>query len=87
MRRVLITGGSRGIGAETVRVFAKNGDRVAFFYHTNHEAARAVAAETGAVAVCCDVSDPTAVRKAFSVPGIDRVILLTHAPRQSKRKW
>ncbi|MBE6595102.1 MAG: SDR family oxidoreductase [Ruminococcaceae bacterium] len=62
MKRVLITGGSRGIGAETVRTFAKNGDRVAFFYRENRGAAEAVAAETGAVAICCDVADPTAVR-------------------------
>ena len=62
MKRVLITGGSRGIGAETVRVFAQNGDRVAFFYRENQAAAEKVAAETGAVAIRCDVSDPTAVR-------------------------
>ena len=29
---VLITGGSRGIGAAAVRAFSARGDRVAFFY-------------------------------------------------------
>lgn len=62
MKRVLVTGGSRGIGAETVRVFAQNGYRVAFFYKENEEAAARVTAETGALAICCDVADPTAVR-------------------------
>ena len=65
MRRVLVTGGSRGIGAETVRVFAKNGDKVAFFYHKNHEAAKCVAEETGAVAIVCDVANPTEVCRAL----------------------
>mgnify|MGYP002508905607 CR=1 FL=1 len=33
MKHVLITGGSRGIGAEAVRAFAKEGYAVSFFYH------------------------------------------------------
>lgn len=66
MRKVLITGGSRGIGAAVVRAFANRGDRVAFFYHTAHGAAAAVAAETGATAICCDVSDSCAVREGLA---------------------
>ena len=46
---VLITGGSRGIGAAAVRAFSARGDRVAFFYEKEDEKAAAVAAETGAV--------------------------------------
>ena len=53
---VVITGGSRGIGAEAVRRFSALGHQVAFLYEKHHEAARAVAAETGAQAICCDVS-------------------------------
>ena len=63
---ILITGGSRGIGAEAVRQFAAKGHRVRFLYEKNHEAARAVAAGTGAEAVCCDVADKDAVAKAVA---------------------
>ena len=66
MKRVLITGGSRGIGAAIVRAFCAVGDRVAFLYHTNHAAAAQIAAETGATAICCDVSDPKCVRMAYA---------------------
>ena len=66
MKRVLVTGGSRGIGAAIVRAFAAQGDRVAFFYRSNHAAATKIAAETGAVPFCCDVSDPEAVRTAYA---------------------
>lgn len=64
-RVVLITGGSRGIGAACVRRFAENGDAVAFFYHTHVEEALSVSEETGALALCVDVSDPIAVSGAF----------------------
>ena len=52
MKTVVITGGSRGIGAAAVRLFAGRGARVWFLYEKNHEAARAVARETGAQALC-----------------------------------
>ena len=39
---VLITGGSRGIGAAAVRAFSARGDRVAFFYEKEDEKAAAV---------------------------------------------
>ena len=61
MKRILISGGSRGIGACLVRGFCKAGHRVAFFYRESADAAAAVAAESGAVAIQCDVSDPVAV--------------------------
>ena len=63
---VLITGGSRGIGAATVRRFAAAGCRVSFFYEKNDEAAFAVAAETGAEAIRCDVADSEAVLRAVA---------------------
>lgn len=38
---VLVTGGSRGIGRELSRLFAKNGAQVAINYHNRHEDAEA----------------------------------------------
>ena len=66
MANVVITGGSRGIGAAAVERFAARGDRVWFLYEKNHEAAKAVAARTGATAICCDVADGAQVKVAFS---------------------
>ena len=65
MQNVVITGGSRGIGAAAVELFAARGDRVTFLYEKEHEAAAQVAARTGATAICCDVADGPAVRAAF----------------------
>ena len=66
---IVITGGSRGIGAACVRLFAARGDTVSFLYEKEHEAAQAVARETGARAICCDVADARAVSRAFSEIG------------------
>ena len=72
---VIITGGSRGIGAAAVRAFSARGDRVAFLYEKEDEKAAAVAAETGAIAIRCDVSDEAAVNAAFArLPGADVLI-------------
>ena len=65
MSTIVITGGSRGIGAAAVELFAGQGHRVVFLYEKNHEAARAVADKTGAEAICCDVADGEAVGAAF----------------------
>ena len=48
MQNVVITGGSRGIGAAAVRLFSGRGDRVWFLYEKNHAAAEAVAADARA---------------------------------------
>lgn len=75
MSNVVITGGSRGIGAAAVELFAARGDRVWFLYEKNHEAAAAVAERTGATPVCCDVADGAAVREAFrKIPQVDILI-------------
>ena len=75
MSTIVITGGSRGIGAAAVAQFSQLGHRVYFLYEKNHEAANAVAAATGAAAICCDVADPAAVQAAFrQIPEVDVLI-------------
>ena len=78
MSTVVITGGSRGIGAAAVRLFASQGHRVWFLYEKNHDAARAVSEATGAAAICCDVSDGQAVQDAFAQIG-DVDVLICNA--------
>jgi 3-oxoacyl-[acyl-carrier protein] reductase len=59
---VLISGGSRGIGAETVRLFSAAGARVAFSYEKARDRAEALAAECGGPARCF------AVQQELSTP-------------------
>ena len=75
MASVVVTGGSRGIGAAIMARYAARGDRVYFLYEKNHEAARAVAEKTGAVPICCDVADGSAVAEAFArIPEVDILV-------------
>ena len=78
MANVVITGGSRGIGAAAVALFAARGDRVTFLYEKNHEAAQAVAVKTGTKAICCDVAEKAAVEAVFREIG-DVDILICNA--------
>ncbi len=66
MKRVLISGGSRGIGRAIVEAFAANGDNVAFLYRSRDTEAAQVAAATGAVAIRADVSDAMEARRAIT---------------------
>ena len=64
-RVALVTGGSRGIGAEIVRRLAAEGADVGFTYHTGKDEAQQVAAEVRdlgrrALAVQADLAEPTA---------------------------
>ena len=51
-KAVLVTGGSRGIGAATVRMFRQAGARVVFSYEKAQERAESLAAELGGPGVC-----------------------------------
>jgi len=64
-KTVVITGASRGIGAETARRMAAAGARVVINYHGSEAAANAVVSEIGgsALAIRADVADPAAVKR------------------------
>lgn len=75
MQHVLVTGGSRGIGAAAVKAFCEAGFTVSFFYEKNADAARELSTQTGATAICCDVADGNAVAQAIStLPTVDILI-------------
>lgn len=63
---VLIIGGSRGIGAATVRAFVAQGCRVAFTWHTSREAAREVCLQAGSAvcSLCADAAKPADAARA-----------------------
>ena len=83
MSKVLIIGGSRGIGAEAVRQFTAAGHDVVFTFHKSELDADALRQETGAMPVRCDVkySDSVriAVEKAVSVLGQIDVLICNAA--------
>lgn len=61
MRTVLVTGGSRGIGAACVRAFARDGWVCAFCARHPGPEQEAVVRDTGALFVPCDVGEPAQV--------------------------
>jgi len=78
-KRVLISGGARGIGAAAVKYFAEQGDLVAFIYHRADEKAQEIANITGAFPIKADVSDAQSAKSAFveatvQLGGIDILI-------------
>ena len=78
-KRVIVTGGSRGIGAETVRAFASRGAKVAFLYHNSVESAEAVARTTGATPIRCDLADPADTERGMreataALSGVDILV-------------
>jgi len=61
----LISGGSRGIGAATVRLFSKAGAKVAFSYQKARSEAEALAKECGernCHAIACNLNSPESAR-------------------------
>ncbi len=82
-RGVLVTGGSRGIGAATARAFAALGDRVAVHCRGDLAAAHAVAASLdgdGHVVVQADLADGEAVEAMVSsaIAGLGQLDVLVN---------
>jgi NAD(P)-dependent dehydrogenase (short-subunit alcohol dehydrogenase family) len=74
----VVTGGGSGLGAATAIRLAEAGVRVAVL-DVNMEAAQAVAAKTGGLAIACDVSDAesaaAALDKAREAHGAARILV------------
>ena len=65
-RRVLISGGDRGIGAAAARAFAAAGYQVAVLYHQNAAATAALEQQLpGCIAIQCDVASRASCELAF----------------------
>lgn len=62
--KILITGGSRGIGGAMVERFSSPENKVAFIYRSNHDAANELCEKCGALAICADISKPNEAKKA-----------------------
>jgi len=83
-KTVIVTGGSRGIGAEVARRFGECGAKVAVFCRSGADAAAAVVKDIDAaggqgLAVVADIADPAAVKTAVDgvaakFGGIDVVV-------------
>jgi len=78
VRKALVTGGSRGIGAASCRALARDGWQVYINYNQSRDRAEALAAEIGGTAVWADVSREDAVRAMFDVVG-DVELLVNNA--------
>ncbi|MFC8518335.1 SDR family NAD(P)-dependent oxidoreductase [Streptomyces sp. NPDC057257] len=90
---VVVTGGTRGIGAATVRAFAAEGARVALTFAAAQDDADGLVAELGgperALAVRYDLADPGSVEDL--VPAVERHfgqvdVLVANAVRRPARR-
>jgi 3-oxoacyl-[acyl-carrier protein] reductase len=89
-KRVLVTGGSGGIGGACVRAFAAEGARVAVHYHRGRERAHTAGGE---VIVGGDLTDEEEVERVFAevrstLGGIDVCVAVAGAwPREDVPVW
>jgi 3-oxoacyl-[acyl-carrier protein] reductase len=81
MKRVFITGGSRGLGAACVELFSQRGWEVVFTYHTGAERAQTLCERLqGVSCLPLDLSDSLAVYETAKELGIE-----TDTPEQLAR--
>lgn len=78
VRKALVTGGSRGIGAACCRALARDGWQVFVNYNESKDKALSLAAEIGGTAVWADVSKEDAVLAMFDTVG-DVELLVNNA--------
>ena len=75
MKKALVTGSSRGIGAAIARCLHRDGWKVYINYYESEEKALALAAELATEAIRADVSDPAQVRELFArTGGVDLLV-------------
>src|ERR687886_1843010 len=69
-KRVLVTGGSGGIGSACARAFATEGADVVVHFHRGRERAEALARELGGgVVIGADLTDEAEVERLFAEAG------------------
>ncbi len=81
MKNVLITGGSRGIGAECVRLFCERGYSVVFTYKNSEAKAMEIVGQTHSRGIMCDLecesdilSAVAEAKKHFGESGVDILV-------------
>ena len=74
-RVVLITGGSRGIGAELVRSFCSLGAKVYFTFKSNQQAAQEIMNSTGAIGKKVDGSNEKEVKEFCDYVGKEHKVI------------
>ena len=77
--RILVTGGSRGIGKACVELFSSKNNTVAFIYKENDAAAQTLAKNSGAIPFRADMSDSESAKETIksavdTLGGIDVLV-------------
>jgi NAD(P)-dependent dehydrogenase (short-subunit alcohol dehydrogenase family) len=70
----IVTGGGSGMGAATARALAAAGAHV-LLWDMNLDAAKAIAKETGGLALSCDVTDAGSVEAALAQVDVPRILI------------